>query len=116
MLRLKESNIDYTIYFYNPNIHPREEYLLRKNENLEFARKHKISFIDDDYDTRNWFDQTKGQEWEPERGKRCSTCFDMRFLKTGHIIGEKIMAPKTCYLYQNRRTFICRNIAAVSIL
>ena len=37
MLRLKESNIDYTIYFYNPNIHPREEYLLRKNENLEFA-------------------------------------------------------------------------------
>ena len=82
MLRLKESNIDYTIYFYNPNIHPREEYLLRKNENLEFARKHKIPFIDDDYDTRNWFDQTKGQEWEPERGKRCSTCFDMRFLKT----------------------------------
>ena len=60
MLRLKESNIDYTIYFYNPNIHPREEYLLRKNENLEFARKHKIPFIDDDYDTRNWFDQTKG--------------------------------------------------------
>ncbi len=39
-----------------------------------------------------------------------------RTLNIGHIIGEKIMVPKTCYLYQNRRIFICRNIAAVSIL
>ena len=88
MLRLKESNIDYTIYFYNPNIHPKKEYLLRKNENLEFAKKHKIPFIDDDYDTRNWFARTKGQEWEPERGKRCSTCFDIRFLKTAKYAYE----------------------------
>ena len=38
MLRLKESGVDYTIYFYNPNIHPKQEYILRKEENLEFAR------------------------------------------------------------------------------
>ena len=82
MLRLKESGVNYTIYFYNPNIHPRREYILRKEENLEFARKYDIPFIDDDYDTRNWFDRVKGQEWEPERGKRCSSCFDMRFYKT----------------------------------
>ena len=82
MLRLKESGVDYTIYFYNPNIHPKQEYILRKEENLEFARKYNIPFIDDDYDTRNWFDIVKGQEWEPERGKRCSSCFDMRFYKT----------------------------------
>ena len=88
MLKLKESNIDYTIYFYNPNIHPKKEYLLRKNENLKFAKKHKIPFIDDDYDTGNWFARTKGQEWEPERGKRCSTCFDMRFLKTAKYAYE----------------------------
>ena len=88
MLRLKESDIDYTIYFYNPNIHPKKEYILRKNENLEFAIKHNISFIDADYDTRNWFNQTKGQEWEPERGRRCSTCFDMRFLKTAEYAHE----------------------------
>ena len=82
MLRLQESGVDYTIYFYNPNIHPKQEYILRKEENLEFARKYNIPFIDDDYDTRNWFDRVKGQEWEPERGKRCSSCFDMRFYKT----------------------------------
>jgi len=82
MLRLKESNIDYTIFFYNPNIHPKKEYLLRKEENQEFARKHNIPFIDADYDTKNWFQKIKGLEWEPERGKRCTSCFDMRFVKT----------------------------------
>ncbi|MCR6651331.1 MAG: epoxyqueuosine reductase QueH [Cellvibrionaceae bacterium] len=33
------SGIDYTIFFYNPNIHPRKEYELRKNENIRFAEK-----------------------------------------------------------------------------
>jgi len=39
MLRLKESNIDYTIYFYNPNIHPIDEYEIRKDENRRFCEK-----------------------------------------------------------------------------
>ena len=39
ILRLKQSKIDFTLYFYNPNIHPKKEYILRKNENLEFAKK-----------------------------------------------------------------------------
>ena len=82
ILRLKESAIDFSIYFYNPNIHPEREYMIRKEENKKFALKHEIPFIDADYDKDNWFDLTKGMEWEPERGKRCSTCFDMRFIKT----------------------------------
>ena len=44
--------------------------------------KHNIKFIDADYDPRKWFVLTKGMEMEPERGKRCSSCFDMRFIKT----------------------------------
>jgi predicted adenine nucleotide alpha hydrolase (AANH) superfamily ATPase len=38
MERLLEAKIDYTIYFYNPNIHPIKEYELRKNENIRFVR------------------------------------------------------------------------------
>jgi predicted adenine nucleotide alpha hydrolase (AANH) superfamily ATPase len=76
------SGIDLTIYFYNPNIHPQEEYILRKNENIEFAKKLGIPFIDADYDPENWFEKAKGMEHEPERGKRCTMCFDMRFEKT----------------------------------
>jgi predicted adenine nucleotide alpha hydrolase (AANH) superfamily ATPase len=76
------SGINYTIFFYNPNIHPEREYLLRKNENIRFADKHGIEFIDADYDTENWFARAKGLEWEPERGLRCTMCFDMRFERT----------------------------------
>ncbi|KAA0456374.1 MAG: epoxyqueuosine reductase QueH [Candidatus Thioglobus sp.] len=79
MEALAASKIETTIFFYNPNIHPQEEYLLRKEENIRFAQKLKMDFIDYDYDQDNWFERTKGQEDEPERGARCSTCFDMRF-------------------------------------
>lgn len=82
MEALKASEIDYTIYFYNPNIHPRDEYELRKQENIRFAEKEGIPFVDADYDTDNWFARAKGLEWEPERGARCTMCFDMRFDRT----------------------------------
>ncbi|HAT1660702.1 epoxyqueuosine reductase QueH [Legionella pneumophila] len=76
------SEIDFTIFFYNPNIHPLQEYEIRKEENVKFAQKHSIPFIDADYDKENWFARAKGLEWEPERGKRCTMCFDMRFERT----------------------------------
>lgn len=76
------SEIDFSIFFYNPNIHPLQEYEIRKQENINFARKYSISFIDADYDKEEWFKRIKGLEWEPERGKRCTLCFDMRFERT----------------------------------
>ena len=82
MEALLASEIDFEIFFYNPNIHPQQEYEIRKNENIEFADKHNIPFIDADYDKDNWFERAKGLEWEPERGKRCTMCFDMRFERT----------------------------------
>ncbi|KAB8053566.1 hypothetical protein GCN74_25215 [Janthinobacterium sp. FT14W] len=76
------SGIDFTIFFYNPNIHPLKEYELRKDENIRFAEKFGIPFIDADYDRDNWFARAKGMENEPERGIRCTMCFDMRFERT----------------------------------
>lgn len=82
MEALLASGVNYTIFFYNPNIHPRKEYELRKDENLRFAEKHNIPFIDADYDRDEWFKRAKGMEHEPERGIRCTMCFDMRFVRT----------------------------------
>ncbi|CDH30280.1 conserved hypothetical protein [Xenorhabdus bovienii str. Jollieti] len=76
------SGIDFTIFFYNPNIHPLKEYELRKDENIRFAEQMGIPFIDADYDRDNWFERAKGMENEPERGIRCTMCFDMRFERT----------------------------------
>lgn len=82
------SGINFAIFFYNPNIHPKKEYEIRKNENIRFAQKHNIPFIDADYDVSNWFARTKGMEWEPERGIRCTACFDMRFERTALYASE----------------------------
>jgi hypothetical protein len=82
MERMLASKIDLTIFFYNPNIHPKKEYEIRKNENIRFAEKLGIPFIDADYDVQNWFTRAKGLEYSPERGERCTKCFDMRFERT----------------------------------
>ena len=82
MERMVEDGLDLTIFFYNPNIHPKREYEIRKNENIRFAEKMGIDFIDADYDVQNWFKRAKGMEFEPERGIRCTACFDMRFERT----------------------------------
>lgn len=79
MDRMRQAGLDFTILFYNPNIHPQQEYLLRKSENMRFAEKLGVPFVDLDYDTDNWFARTKGLEHAPERGERCTVCFDMRF-------------------------------------
>jgi len=88
MNEITRSCIDYTILFYNPNIHPRKEYELRKDENKRYADKLGVPFIDLDYDRDNWFQRTKGYENEPERGYRCTLCFDMRFERTALYAAE----------------------------
>lgn len=80
--KMHNSGLDLTIFFYNPNIHPKKEYEIRKKENIRYAEKLGIDFIDADYDVQNWFHKAKGMEHEPERGIRCTMCFDMRFLRT----------------------------------
>ncbi len=79
---LLESSIQPTVFFYNPNIHPKREYELRKSEDKKFCDKVGVEHVDVDYDVRNWFERVKGLEWEPERGARCTECFDMRFERT----------------------------------
>jgi len=88
MEAMTASGIDYTIFFYNPNIHPKREYEIRKTENIRFAEKHNIPFIDADYDADNWMARAKGLEMEPERGARCTMCFDMRFERTALYAAE----------------------------
>jgi epoxyqueuosine reductase len=82
------SGLEVTIFYYNPNIYPKEEYALRLNESKKYADKKKIHFIDGGYDNDNWTKKTIGLEEEPERGKRCSVCFDYRLEKTAQYAFE----------------------------
>ena len=98
MERMIASKIDLTIFFYNPNIHPKKEYEIRKNENIRFAEKLGIPFIDADYDVQNWFARAKGLEYSPERGERCTKCFDMRFERTALYSHENVFKVITSSL------------------
>ena len=71
-----------TIFYYNPNIWPREEYEIRKNESKRHAESLGIRWIDGDYDHDDWCQHMKGLENEPERGSRCQECFVVRLTKT----------------------------------
>lgn len=67
-----------TLFFYNPNIHPRQEYETRKAEIVGYAERKGLAFVDADYDPDEWFRRVKGLENEPECGARCAVCFDTR--------------------------------------
>ena len=77
-----------TVFFYNPNIHPRKEYEIRKEENKQFCRNLGIDFVDVDYDVDNWYSRVKGMEFYPKRGRRCTECFDMRMERTALYANE----------------------------
>ena len=85
---IHKAGVELTIYFYNPNIHPQKEYEIRKNENIRYAEKMGIPFVDADYDSENWFEKMKGHEKDPERGERCGMCFEMRFVQTAKYAAE----------------------------
>ena len=66
-------------FFYDPNIHPYSEYRLRLLEVERSCRQLGVELIEGPYDTEAWMNAVRGLEREPEKGKRCSVCFDRRF-------------------------------------
>ena len=85
---LQKEGYDVTFYFYNPNIHPENEYLKRLDELKKFSQKTKILLIVEEPDFDNWFNNIKGYENEPEKGKRCYLCYKMRLEKTAQKAKE----------------------------
>ncbi len=77
---LLQHDIVPTIFYFNPNIYPLDEYLIRKNESQRHARSLGISWIDGDYNHSQWLQFISGLENELERGRRCEQCFRYRLL------------------------------------
>lgn len=82
------NGVEPTIFYYNPNIFPREEYDIRKQESKRHAESLGIRWIDGDYDHDGWRAAVCGLEQEPERGRRCEQCFYLRLLATAHKARE----------------------------
>ena len=71
-----------TVFYYNPNIYPPEEYELRAKEQKrftqEFPTKYPIEFVEGAYDTKRFYEMAKGMEQIPEGGQRCFACYELR--------------------------------------
>lgn len=80
---LEKLSTDYNpvLFFYNPNIHPLEEYSRRRDELQRYAQSLNIPFIEEVDQPDEWFNAIKGFENEPEKGGRCHICFLLRLEK-----------------------------------
>jgi len=81
-----------TVVYYNPNIFPEEEYLYRisEQERLISSMKFKnpVKFISTEYTPYDFYNNVKGLEGEPEGGKRCRLCFNVRLEYTAKLAKE----------------------------
>ena len=89
---LLDNHIQPTIFYFNPNIYPRREYDIRKEESKRHADALGIRWIDGDYDHEEWLRQISGLEQEPERGMRCERCFAVR-LKATALLAQQMGIP-----------------------
>ena len=75
--------------YYNPNISSDEEYKKRVAEQIRFIKEfdtpNKVEFIEGDYEPDVFFKEVKGLEKEPEGGKRCFKCYELRLRKTAEL-------------------------------
>jgi hypothetical protein len=85
---LVQHDIRPTIFYYNPNIYPREEYEIRKQESKRHAESLGLRWIDGDYNHEGWRQGVCGLEGEPERGRRCEQCFTLRLIQTAQKAQE----------------------------
>ena len=75
---LLNNGIQPTMFYYNPNIFPKEEYEKRKLEEIRYCASLGVKFIDGDYDHELWRGLVRGYEKCPERSDRCLICFKHR--------------------------------------
>jgi predicted adenine nucleotide alpha hydrolase (AANH) superfamily ATPase len=87
-----KNDFDVMLFWYNPNISPKEEHDRRLTELLNFCDKQKIRLLVGDYsweeEHKNWLKIVKGLESEPERGKRCHECYRSRLEATATVAAE----------------------------
>jgi predicted adenine nucleotide alpha hydrolase (AANH) superfamily ATPase len=76
--KLRLDGANFTVAFYNPNIFPEAEYIKRRDEQKKLCQEWNIDFIELEYNHHDWLQMALPYKDEPERGKRCSLCFEFR--------------------------------------
>lgn len=84
---------DLTVFYYNPNIAPEEEFLRRAEEQrrliAELPHAHEIQFRCGEYESEAFEALARGLEDMPEGGERCTRCFRLRLGKTAALAARE---------------------------
>ena len=95
---LRKEGIEASLYWYNPNIHPRAEYVQRRDALVQYARSLDISLImEDEYGLRRFIaalPEAETGRGNPELSRfdapvRCASCYRLRMEKTARTAKEK---------------------------
>ncbi len=82
-----------TVYYYNPNIYPEEEYRKRvvEIERLirELPAKYPVKLVEGDYNPEDFYTISRGMENLVEGGKRCFACYRLRLEHAAMIAKER---------------------------
>ena len=89
VISVLKSEYDLTLFYYNPNIFPKEEYEKRLAEQKRYAEIVGVKVLTKDYDESEFLDKVKGLELEREGGKRCNVCFELRLRETARVCKEQ---------------------------
>ncbi len=78
-----------TVYYYNPNIYPEEEYTKRveeqKNLILTMPLGSEVKFIEGEYKPEDYYSKVKGMEKDAEGGRRCFACYELRLREAAKL-------------------------------
>lgn len=80
--KLLKQNFEVILFFYNPNIWPREENNKRLEEAARVAKNFKLKIIKGESEHGKWLELVKGHEGDQERGGRCLICYRCRLEET----------------------------------
>ena len=89
VIEVLKQEYEVSLFFYNPNVEPINEYSLRLEEAERYAQELDLPLIVGDYDNVEWHSAVKGHEGDAEGGERCSICFRYRLEKTAQTAKEK---------------------------
>ena len=85
---LKEMGYEPVVYFCNPNLDTKEEFNRRLKAQKIVCMYHWVDLIIDEYNHSEFLETVKGLENEPERGKRCDKCIELRLKKAANKAKE----------------------------
>lgn len=94
---LRNEGIEPTLYWYNPNIHPAQEYKMRKNTLVEYSKQIGAELIiNNEYGLRHFITELGGDFSSPSR---CFTCYRLRFEETARFAAENGFTHFTSTLF-----------------